>query len=517
MNRINPAGWPALLLLLLPLTAPAAPPTATPEKVKGALPELEKLTEQLLKKTGVPGAAVAIVYRDEVVYLTGFGLREVGKDERVDADTVFQLASVSKPLATTTLATLVGDKVLRWDDRVIDHDPAFRLPDPWVTRQVTLRDLLCHRSGLPDHAGDVLEDLGYGRGEILRRLRFLKPSAEFRAEHLYTNFGFTAAAVAGARAAGKSWEDLAADKLYRPLGMTSTSSRYADYAAAKNRAVLHVSVEGKWLARHRRDADAQSPAGGASSSVRDLTRWLRMLLALGRFEGKPVVAADALAETFRPQSISAPPKDPGTDRAGFYGLGWVVSYDDEGRVRLGHSGGFALGGATAVSVVPSEDLAIAVLTNGAPIGVPETINASFLDLVLHGKVTRDWDTLFAQGFATLFKPTYGTTVDHTRPPAEKSPPLPPGSYSGPYHNDYVGEVQILEKEGNLQLRVGPKGLTFPLRHRDRDVFVYQPEGESAYGLSGVIFTVGPDRRATSVLIENLDVDGRGTFTRVEPK
>ena len=146
------------------------------------LPELDKLVEQTLKKTGVPGMAIAVVCKDQVVYLKGFGVREAGKEERVDADTVFQLASVSKPMASTVLAALVGEGLIDWDDRVIDHDPGFRLSDPFVTREVTLRDLLCHRSGLPDHAGDLLEDLGYDRAEVLRRLRYLKPASSFRSQ-----------------------------------------------------------------------------------------------------------------------------------------------------------------------------------------------------------------------------------------------------------------------------------------------------------------------------------------------
>jgi Beta-lactamase class C and other penicillin binding proteins len=153
----------AVFLFLPPLAARAGPvPAVTPEKVKAALPGLEKLADQTLKKTGVPGMAVAVVYRDKVVYLKGFGVRKAGEEGPVDADTVFQLASVSKPIATTVLAALVGKGIIHWDDRVIDHDGDFRLYDPWVTREVTFRDLLCHRSGLPGHAGDLLEDLGTG-------------------------------------------------------------------------------------------------------------------------------------------------------------------------------------------------------------------------------------------------------------------------------------------------------------------------------------------------------------------
>jgi CubicO group peptidase (beta-lactamase class C family) len=508
---------PAAILCLVTLVVQAAPAAdVTPQKVKAALPELDKLAEQTLKKTGVPGMAVAVVYKDEVVHLKGFGIREAGKDEPVDADTVFQLASVSKPMATTVLAALVGKGVIGWDDRVIDHDPGFRLYDPWVTREVTLRDLLCHRSGLPDHAGDLLEDLGYDRAEVLRRLRFEKPASSFRSRHDYTNFGYTQAAVAGARAAGMTWEDLAADKLFRPLGMKSSSFRFADYAAAANRARLHVRADGKWVAKYVRQPDAQSPAGGASSPARDMARWLRLHLDGGKFEGKPVVAADALAETYRPQIMNHPPENPATDRAGFYGLGWNVNYD-EGRVRLGHSGGFDLGAATAVSLMPADGLGIVVLTNGMPIGVPEAVSASFLDLVLTGRVTKDWLEVIQPVFAAQFRPAYGTAVDYSKPPAQKSPPLPLPNYLGTYRNDYFGDLEVAEKDGALLLRLGPKKTPFALRHWDRDVFLYQPEGENAGGPSAVTFQVGPDGKGVRVVVENLDIHGQGTFTREPAK
>jgi CubicO group peptidase (beta-lactamase class C family) len=499
------------LCALSSLPAPAA--DATPESVKAILPQLDRLIEQTLKTTGVPGLAVAVVCKDQVIHLKGFGVRQAGKDERVDADTIFQLASVSKPLAATVLAALVGHGVIDWDDRVIDHDPGFRLSDPFATRELTLRDLLCHRAGLSDHAGDLLEDLGYDRAEVLRRLRFAKPASSFRSQFAYTNFGYTEAAIAGARAAGADWEDLAADKLFRPLGMKASSFRFAAYAAAANRALLHVRAGGEWVARYTRRPDAQAPAGGASSTVRDLARWLRLLLSAGSFEGKQVVAARALAETHRPQIVNHPPQNPATDRAGFYALGWNVNYDEEGHVRWGHSGAFESGAATAVALLPAENLGIVVLTNAAPIGVPEAVSASFFDLVHKGKVEKDYLEEFRPVFAALAKPAYGTAVDYTKPPAHKSPPLPLDTYVGTFGNDYFGDLIVVEKGGALVLRMGPKSTSFALTHWQRDVFTYQPSGENAGGPSGVTFWVGPGGKATRVVVENLDIHGQGTFTR----
>lgn len=315
----------AILTSALALAAPGAaralPRSATHgDAVEKHLPALDRIVAEAMRKTGAPGMSVAVVSRDRVVYLKGFGVRRAGDAERVDADTVFALASLSKPLATTVVAGLVGDGVVSFDDKIIRHLPGFAMSDPWITKEITLRDMFCHRSGLPDHGGDLLEDIGYGRDEILRRLRFVKPAGSFRASYAYTNYGFTAAAVAAAKAAGQSWEELSADRLYRRIGMSSTTSRQAEFMARVNRASGHRSRDGRWVVGEQREPDAQSPAGGASSSARDMAAWLRLQLARGMFDGREVVAGAALDETHRPQ-IATEAVDPATAAAPFYGLG----------------------------------------------------------------------------------------------------------------------------------------------------------------------------------------------------
>jgi CubicO group peptidase (beta-lactamase class C family) len=502
-----------MLALLNLVIQGVAMPEVTEEKIKAALPKLTMLALQSLQRTGVPGMAIAIVYQDEVVYLKGFGVREIGKPETVDADTVFQLASVSKPLASTVVAALITDGKLTWDSRIADLDPTFHMYDPWVRHEITVRDLFAHRSGLPDHAGDLLEDLGYGREEILHRLRYQQSDSSFRGRYAYTNFGFTAAAVAAAKAVGKLWEDVAAEKLYQPLGMTQTSSRHADFEASLNRVRLHVRVDGTWVAKYTRDPDAQSPAGGVSSSARDMAQWLRLQLGAGRVDGKQIVDAEALGETHRPQIVREAPANPATDSAGFYGLGWNVNYDAQAGVRLSHSGAFNLGAATTVVLLPSEALGLVVFSNGYPIGVPEAISKSFLELALHGTVEQDWVDVFGPLFAELFKPDYGTTIDYRKPPSQPSSALTSEAYIGTYHSNFFGELAIVAQNGGLVLQLGPHKTPFPLHHYARDVFTYQPVGENAAGLSAVTFMVDAAGKATSVIIENLNIHGEGTFTR----
>ena len=461
----------------------------------------------------MPGLSVAVVHRDRVVHLKGFGVRQVGRPEPVDPDTVFQLASLSKPIASTVVAALVGDGLVGWDDPILRHDPAFAMRDAWVTRQVTLRDMFCHRSGLPEHAGDLLEDLGYDRAEILHRLRYVRPDSSFRSRYAYTNFGLTAAAVSAARAIGRAWEDVSAERLYQPLGMANTSSRFSDFLAAPNRAVSHVRQAGAWVAKYTRNPDAQSPAGGVSSSARDMASWLRLQLGRGTVDGREIVKAAPLDETHRPHMVSTPAEDPMLDRPAFYGLGWGVNYDEQGRVHWSHSGAFSLGAATCVNLVPTEQVGIVALTNAYPIGVPEAVCRSFLDLLLTGKVERDWLALFGQAFEKITAPGYGATADYSTPPVPRSPQLPAAAYVGRYHSDLFGELQIAGTDAGLVLKLGPKQDSFALHHFDRDVFTYQPAGENAYGPSAVTFMVGADRKAASVMIENLDINDQGSFSR----
>jgi CubicO group peptidase (beta-lactamase class C family) len=503
----------SLLILAAPFCA-AAPqqPHVTSEQITQAVQELERLAQQKIQENAVPGLAIAVVFQDKVVYAKGFGVRDVNTRTPVDGDTVFQLASVSKPIGSTVVAELVGEGKITWESKLSALDPTFEMFDPWVTREITVRDMYSHRSGLPDHAGDLLEDLGFTRAEILFRLRYQRPDSSFRSHYAYTNFGMTEGAVAAVKPYGLDWEEACQQKLYKPLGMTSTSSRYADFTARQNKAVGHVLVDGKWVQKFKRDPDAQSPTGGVSSSVNDVAKWIRLQLADGKFDGKQMVSEKPLTETHHPQMLTG--FNPFTNMPTFYGLGWNVSYDEQGRLRLNHSGGFDLGAATYVNLVPAEQLGIVVLTNGRPTGIAEALGTIFADIALYGKPTQDWFPLYKQRFAD--PATTGTVLgfDYSKPPAAPASALKNGAYLGNYANDFFGDIAIVEKDGGLAIVEGPKKLTFPLKHYDRDTFTYDTIGENAVGRSGVTFTIGPDGQATKVIVENLNVHGEGTFKRV---
>jgi CubicO group peptidase (beta-lactamase class C family) len=504
------ASMAALVAAPIAARAQEASPVAAAGGIDVALAGLPGIVDEVMSRAGIPGIAVSVVLEDTQKFAAGFGVREAGAEGAVDADTVFQLASVSKCLASTVVAALVGDGDISWNTRMVDIDPGFALSDPWVTANVTLADLFSHRSGLADHAGDLLEDLGGDRELVLHNLRYLEPEGSFRDSYAYTNFGLTAAADAAARYSGATWEDTSRTRLYEPLGMTRTTSLNAEFMAMDNRAAGHMMVDGAWVHAEDRQPDAQSPAGGVSSSVNDMSQWMRLQLANGMFDGEQVVASPGLEETHLPHAISNRPDHPSTEQAGFYGLGFNVGYGGGG-VSVSHSGAFSLGAATCVYLLPAEGLGITVLTNAAPEGAAEAIALGFLDLYRVGTVQMDYLPFVGAIIKESGAPQFGDSV--AEPPAVVEEASAAGVYTGVYDNDYFGPLEVLEEGDGLIMQVGPAGMTFPLEHYTRDVFTYMPPGENGMITSAVTFTLDGNGVASQVVVENLDLYGAGTFVR----
>lgn len=511
-DRLRAVSAALLLSLLAAVPAAAAAADDLHERIAAALPKLDALAAANVGSDGVPGMAIAVVYRDEVVYLKGFGVREAGKPDVVDPDTVYQLASCSKPIAATVVAALVSDGAVGWDAKIADIDPGFRLHDAYPTAEVTIRDLFAHRSGLPGDAGNDLEQLGFSRDVILQRMHLLEPAGSFRAVYRYSNFGLTEGAVAAAHAAHLTWEDAADQRLFRPLGMTSTSARYADFLARTDRAALHVRVDGQWRPLVTRDPDPQSPAGGISSSARDMTRWVRLELGNGTFEGRELIKPAALEETHRPAILSG--QNPINGRPSFYGAGWTIDYGPHG-VMWGHAGAFSQGARTLVQIFPEQQIGIVVLTNVFPSGVPEGIASSFIDTVFDGAPSRDWVATWNAAYASMFEPAAKAAIArYGTPPASASPALPPQAYAGRYANDYLGTVSVVQADGGLVLHLGPDGKTaHRLRHFDRDTFTVFATPESPEVPSAVTFTMDGGKAGTLTL-EDLNAMGQGVLHRV---
>jgi CubicO group peptidase (beta-lactamase class C family) len=482
------------------------------DAVASALPRLQAYIEEAIDAGLVPGLSVAVVYKDEVVFLEGFGVREVGKPEKVDADTVFQIASLSKPLASTVVAAIVSQGTVSWDSRMAEIDPDFQLYEAYPSAQVTIRDLFSHTSGLPGLAGDDLEAMGFDRDTILERLRLVPPLSSFRSAYSYSNFGLTAGAQAAAQAAGMSWEEASQVLLYEPLGMTESSSLHADFLEQENRAVLHAWHDDAWQALALRQPDAQSPAGGVSSNARDLAQWMRLQLGDGMIDGRRLIDPAALAQTHTPVIERGIHRVTGLPS--FYALGWNISYGPRGPI-WAHAGAFSTGARTVANLLPQDELGIVVISNAFPTGMPEAISNTFFDLVFEGEATRDWATAWNGLYGSMFGPAMAEAIAfYGTPPAAPAAAFPSDAYVGTYANAYAGEAIVREEAGGLTLSYGPDAsLTFPLIHFDRDLFLYYPYAETPDFPSLAQFVIGADQVADSLMLEDLEHSGHATLGR----
>ena len=498
-------------------TSQAAPPGVNAARLAQAIARLHDLVPRWLQRTGVPGAAVAVVYQGKISHAAGYGLRRIDAPERVDADTVFQLASLSKPIGATVMAAHMGEKTgLTWDTPIQQLLPDFSLAysDTSLNTHLSLGDLYAHRSGLPDHAGDTLEDLGYTRSEILQRLRFaaLHPYGQYD----YTNFGLTAAAQAMSQAQGQDWADLCASSLYQTIGMQRSSSRFNYFSAQQNRAWGHIQKDIDYASygaspaiylvqEPPRQPDAQSPAGGVSSCANDLARWMALVLAGGRWQGQQIIDAPALQA-----ALSARP-------GGNYGYGFNIGADPYGHASISHSGAFILGAATAFILWPQAQLGIAVLTNAQPRGLAEALALSFGQYAwgetAQDQLAKDWLAAMQGKMHDLYRPQ-GKFATQAAPSA----PIPAqnlNAYAGSYANDYWGSAKItLQPSGAgqaLELRLGLAPTRYLLQHWDGDTFTFTPQGESfaPNSISAVHFSAG--QMQIELLKEDL---AQGVFRRV---
>ena len=487
----------ALSVALIPVL-PAVPANADEGHLDVAVAALPGLAEQMMAKTGVPGIAIGVVHGDRLIYSEGFGVRSTKDSAPVTPDTVFQVASVSKPVGASAVAAAIGKGGVKWSDPVVKHMPSFKLRDPWVTRKATIGDLYSHRSGLPGNTGNDLESFGVPVKQIIHRMRYV-PLNPFRISYAYSNFGMTVGGRAVAESRDESWPAMTRKLLFKPLGMSHSSYRHSDFVKQDNRATLHQQVNGRWVTSSRQP-DAQAPAGGLSSSVVDMAKWLRMELANGRFEGAKVVPAGPLAEARSLQIRTSPPGDDATSVRG-YAYGMDTEADETGHVRWAHSGAFSAGAATRILMIPDYDVGLVVLTNGWPVGVPEAIGESFAELLETGELTKDWLSVVAPVFAPFTTPNRAAFGKPK--PADPVPAAPLNRYVGTYRGDYVGKVVVRKAKGRLVLKVGNQ--TRRLRHWNANTFAYKVADLPPGFIAGVRFRVRKGS-AVSVNLEEVSAD-----------
>ena len=420
--------------------------------------------EALRKQAGVPGMAIAIVEDGKTTLASGYGVRQLGAPAAVDADTLFPIGSTSKAFTSAALATLVDAGKIGWDDKVIDHLPGFQMYDPWVTREMTIRDLLVHRSGIGYGSGDLLfvPRSNVSRAEVVRRLRYLKPATSFRTTFAYSNLMYVVAGQLIESVSGQRWEDYVREHVLLPAGMQRSTSDNEHNFAAEDRAYPHARMNGgargagdQQRLDERDDLGRNAaPAGGIASSANDLARWLQVQMADGvAAGGQRVFSAAAHQQMWTPVTpmpISQMPPElkPLQSRFSSYALGWdVVDYRG---VRVIWHGGAVFGFQTAVVILPEQKVGFSITINSEDGAIIRGLMYELMDHYL-GLPAGDWPAKFqafsrqrvAEGLATL-KAAQGK-------PAKVGPSVAPAALAGIYSDPWYGDIEIAARADGLDI------------------------------------------------------------------
>jgi CubicO group peptidase (beta-lactamase class C family) len=449
--------------------APALAPAATrPDKAA-----IDAAIARARADWNVPGLAIAIVKDGGVWLAKGYGVRELGKPEPVDEHTLFAIASNSKAFTAAAVAMLVDEKRLSWDDRVQKHLPWFELSDPWVSHEVRVRDLLSHRTGLGTFSGDLLwYGTPYSREEILRRARYLTPTADFRAGYRYNNLAFIAAGEVVAKVSGQPWDEFVKARIFDPLGMTETVTSTRALAGRTNVATPHGPTYGAPRSFPWYSWDGMAAAGGIISSASDMARWLQLQLGRGTAGGTTLFSDAASRQMWTPHisftvDRQAQERIPSTHFRG-YGLGWNLS-DYRGRLVVEHGGAYD-GMYSQVVLVPEERLGLVVLTNSMT-SIGSALKYVVADAFLGGE-TRDWSKDLLDRAARREKAhEEGLAKTERSRVANTKPSLRLEDYAGSYPSDLYGTAAVTLENGGLVLRLVPNpDLVADLTHWHFDTF-----------------------------------------------
>ncbi|HEV3256813.1 MAG TPA: serine hydrolase [Gemmataceae bacterium] len=506
MPRSRWASWQTAWTLVLGLAVPVAAPAASIDSAK-----VDALVKGALKAWEVPGAAVAIVRDDELVYLKGLGIKELGGHDAVTPDTVFPISSCTKAFTTTAMAMLVDEGKMDWDDPVRKHVDYFHLKDPLADANVTLRDLVTHRTGLSSH--DLLWYRSpWDQKDIIRRVGLVEPSCSFRSCFQYQSIMFTTAGYAVGHASRSTWAAFVQKRIFDPLGMTGVTLTTAAAEKDPDRASGHrKDPQGKvevvpWYRNEVPDA-----AASVNASARDLSKWVRFQLAGGVYKGKRLVTAESLAETHSPQIVlrlegAAKAMNPDTLQMS-YGMAWVIQ-DYRGHLLVSHAG--AIDGFRAhITLVPRARLGIVLLNNLEQTRMNLALSNNIVDLAL-GLPKKDWNA-YVMAQVEKEEATIRARVQErqdkrhhgTKPSRELA------AYTGAYENPAYGTAVVSLADGVLVWKWN--SFIGPLRHYHYDTFTMesQPLRESQ-----VMFALGRDGNvATMKVMDAMNVE----FKKVQPK
>jgi len=442
----------SLHLVVLASLAFISPARAAPPE------DLDQRINEVMAAHGVPGMAVAIVEDGRVVHARGYGVRRLGSPEPVGADTIFPTGSTGKAVTATALAILVDEGRIGWDDRVIDHMPDFRMYDPWVTREMTIRDLLVHRSGLGLGAGDLLfvPRTSRSRADIVRALRHIRPATSFRSGYAYDNILYVVAGQLIEEVTGDTWEVFVRDRVLMPAGMARSTTQESARFSTEDRVQPHARVDGPFrglgplsvLDERKGLGEVAAPAGGVSSSANDFGRWLQIQLAHGALpdDAGRLYSERVAREMFTPQQLMPIRGLPGelaaaTPTFSAYALGWQVQ-DYRGVQTIQH-GGAVFGVQTMVVLVPERNLGFSLQINSEDGLVLRGMMLELLDHYLETPDRKDWVAAFADFVRQRGEAATATLAAGAGTPrAVGRPSLPLASYAGDFADLWYGPITV---------------------------------------------------------------------------
>jgi CubicO group peptidase (beta-lactamase class C family) len=495
-------------------SVPSAATTAAPAR-PAALADFDAYVDATRKQFDVPGMAVAIVKDGRLVLEMGSGVRKLGEPKKVDAHTQFAIASNTKAFTAASLAILADENKLDMNDRVVDRLPWFQMSDPFVTREMRIRDLLAHRSGLSLGAGDLLywPATSYTTREVVQRLRYVPLTNSFRAEYAYDNILFAVAGLVVEEVTGKPWADFVRDRIFVPLGMTE-SQTHAPTTIGPNDDIAtgHAKFDFKDLKPVGPMSWSNNPsAGGIYSSVHDLSKWLTMQLAGGTyidaagksqrlFSEKRQAEMWSLITPIRIPEPSVPELKAARPNFSGYGEGWFVS-DYRGHKLVWHTGGWP-GMVSRVTMVPDLKLGIVVLTNQESGAAFQAVTMRALDAFTDAPKT-DWIAAYAAGV----KKSEGNADDSmkTHEAARMKgtkPSLPLDGYVGTYRDPWYGDVKVTRQGGKLVMTFTKTAqLTGTLESWQHDTFIAHWDDRSLNGDAFVNFALDPDGKVREIRME----------------
>jgi CubicO group peptidase (beta-lactamase class C family) len=494
-------------LLLLPAVATAQTPAA-----------IDSIVERALKTFGNQGTAVAVVKDGTVLVAKGYGIKKLGAPERVGPDTRFGIASNSKAFTATAIGMLVEEGKLAWDAPVIRYLPEFAMYDPYVTRELTIRDLLVHRSGLGLGAGDLLwwPASTYDRKEIVRRLRYIKPEASFRTAYAYDNVLYLVAGEVIERVSGRTWEQFVQERILTRVGMTASTVRHSDAGGTDDVATTHAEIEGTMRVIAPLTSDNTNPAGGINAGARDMAKWLLVQLDSGKLaDGSRLVSARTAREIWTgvtPMSSgrAAPELAPLSTQFNLYALGFGTR-DFRGRKMLTHTGGLP-GYLSWVGFIPESRVGVAVLTN-TETPMYSALGWSLLDYALGS--APPWD--FVGAYATITQRQRAAVADQRtkRAAARDSlsrPSLALAKYAGTYEDAWYGDITITLVKGKLRMAFGhTPQLQGEMVHWQHDTFVARWDDREMRADAFVTFQLNPDGTIDQVKLRAADPETDFSF------